>query len=82
MDFKIIPINLSLHPKESPYEVRLVLWFQRRCLKMLTNSKGWRLESFGYYSLSSEPSALVSLKRYIISPIMVSDLHFVGPGAY
>ena len=80
--FKIIPINLSLHPKESPYEVWLALWFQRRCLKMLTNSKEWRLESFVYNSLSSEPSALVSFKRYFIWPCMVCDLHFVGPGAY
>ena len=27
----------SPHPKESPYEIRLTLWFQRRCLKMSTN---------------------------------------------
>ena len=43
---------------------------------------GWRLESFVYYKLTSEPSALVSLKRYFIQPCMICGLHFVGPGAY
>ena len=43
---------------------------------------GWRLDSFVYYELTLEPSALVSLKRYIIWPCMICDLYFVGPGAY
>ena len=43
---------------------------------------GCRLESFVYYYLTSELSALVSLKRYFIRPCMKCDLHFVGSGAY
>ena len=32
--------------------------------------------------LTSDPSALVHLKRYFIRPCMICDLHFVRPGAY
>ena len=35
---------------------------------------GWRLESFVYSKLTSEPSALVRLKRYFIRPCMICDL--------
>ena len=49
---------------------------------VVKQTDGWRLESFVYYSLTSEPSTLVSLKRYFIRQCMICDLHFVGPGAY
>ena len=42
----------------------------------------WRQESYVYYQLASEPSALVRLKRSFIQPCMICDLHFVRPGAY
>ena len=42
----------------------------------------WWLESFVYYKLTSELSALVRLKRSFIQPCMICDLHFVRPGAY
>ena len=43
---------------------------------------GWRLESFVYYKLTLEPSALVRLNHYLIRPCVIYDLHFVEPGAY